>query len=156
MDKNLKDITYFISFCIEQYMNEKGINEDEVISIFSEYGVFDYLKDYFDVLHTQSRQWLVADIEEFINDRKNKHMILYHGSIEIVENPEIRIPSRSLDYGSGFYTTTSFKQAEDWVKRKLNANTSIGYVNVYELDETLIKSLNAMLLNHQRKSGLIL
>ncbi len=47
MDKNLKDITYFISFCIEQYMNEKGINEDEVISIFSEYGVFDYLKDYF-------------------------------------------------------------------------------------------------------------
>lgn len=39
MDKNLKDITYFISFCIEQYMNEKGINEDEVISIFSEYGV---------------------------------------------------------------------------------------------------------------------
>lgn len=71
-------------------------------------------------------------------------MILYHGSIEIVENPEIRIPSRSLDYGSGFYTTTSFKQAEDWVKRKLNANTSIGYVNVYELDETLIKSLNTL------------
>ena len=44
-------------------------------------------------------------------------MILYHGSIEIVENPEIRIPSRSLDYGYGFYTTTSLKQAEDWVKR---------------------------------------
>ena len=70
MDKNLKDITYFISFCIEQYMNEKRINEDDAILIFSEYGVFDYLKDYFDVLHTQSRQWLVADIEEFINDRK--------------------------------------------------------------------------------------
>jgi hypothetical protein len=52
-------------------MNAKGINEDEVISIFSKYGVIDYLKDYFDVLHTQSRQWLVADIEEFINDRKN-------------------------------------------------------------------------------------
>lgn len=70
MDKNLKDITYFISFCIEQYMNAKGINEDEVIATFSEYGVFDYLKDYFEVLHTQSRQWIVADIEEFINDRK--------------------------------------------------------------------------------------
>jgi hypothetical protein len=70
MDKNLKDTTYFISFCIEQYMNAKGINEDEVIATFSEYGVFDYLKDYFEVLHTQSRQWIVADIEEFINDRK--------------------------------------------------------------------------------------
>ena len=70
MDKNLKDITYFISFCIEQYMNAKGIDEDEVIATFSEYGVFDYLYEYFEVLHTQSRQWIVADIEEFINDRK--------------------------------------------------------------------------------------
>ena len=72
-------------------------------------------------------------------------MILYHGSLEIVDNPEIRIPSRSLDYGSRFYTTTSFKQAEDWVKRKLNTNTSVGYVNVYELDENFITSLNALL-----------
>ena len=70
MNKNLKDITYFISFCIEQYMNAKGIDEDEIIATFSEYGVFDYLYDYFEVLHTQSRQWIVADIEEFINDRK--------------------------------------------------------------------------------------
>jgi hypothetical protein len=70
MDKNLKDITYFISFCIEQYMNVKGIDEDEVIATFSENGVFDYLYDYFEVLHTQSRQWIIADIEEFINDRK--------------------------------------------------------------------------------------
>lgn len=72
-------------------------------------------------------------------------MILYHGSIEIVDNPEIRIPSRSLDYGYGFYTTTSFKQAEDWVKRKLTANSPIGYVNVYELDEDLVKSLKTLL-----------
>ena len=72
-------------------------------------------------------------------------MILYHGSIEIVDNPEICIPSRSLDYGYGFYTTTSFKQAEDWVKRKLNANSPIGYVNVYELDEDLVKSLKTLL-----------
>lgn len=71
MDKNLKDITYFISFCIEQYMNAKGIDEEEVIATFSEYGVFDYLYDYFEVLHTQSRQWLVSDIEDFINDRKS-------------------------------------------------------------------------------------
>ena len=37
MDETLKDITYFISFCIEQYMNEKGINEDEAIVIFLEH-----------------------------------------------------------------------------------------------------------------------
>ena len=53
-------------------MNEKSVNEDEVITLFSKYAVFDYLKDYFDVLHTQSKQWLVADIDEFINQRKTK------------------------------------------------------------------------------------
>lgn len=70
MNKNMKDITYFISFCIEQYMNEKDLNEDEVILLFSEYDVLNYLKDYFDVLHTQSSQWLVSDIDDFINRRK--------------------------------------------------------------------------------------
>ena len=33
---------------------------------------------------------------------------IYHGSLEVVESPEIRQPSRSLDYGFGFYTTTSY------------------------------------------------
>ncbi|MCQ2065447.1 MAG: DUF3990 domain-containing protein [Bacteroidaceae bacterium] len=38
-------------------------------------------------------------------------MKLYHGSTEIVIHPEIRQPGRTLDYGSGFYTTTDFRQA---------------------------------------------
>ena len=70
MDKKVRDISYFISFCIEQYMKEKKVNEEEVINTFSEFGVLEYLNDYYDVLHTQSRQWLVADINEFINQRK--------------------------------------------------------------------------------------
>lgn len=67
MDKNLRDIAYFISFCIEQYMNEKNINEDEVMSIFSENNILDYLNEHYEVLHTQSRQWLIAEIDEIIN-----------------------------------------------------------------------------------------
>ena len=67
MDKNLRDIAYFISFCIEQYMNEKNINEDEVVSIFSENNIFDYLNEHYEVLHTQGRQWLIAEIDEIIN-----------------------------------------------------------------------------------------
>ena len=44
---------------------------------------------------------------------------VYHGSIEEVRNPEIRQPNRSLDYGSGFYTTTSYEQAKKWVERRI-------------------------------------
>lgn len=44
---------------------------------------------------------------------------VYHGSIEEVRNPEIRQPNRSLDYGSGFYTTTSYEQAKKLVERRM-------------------------------------
>lgn len=45
-------------------------------------------------------------------------MKIYHGSLEIVNKPEIRLSNRTLDYGTGFYATTSEKQAEDWVRRR--------------------------------------
>ena len=51
-------------------MNVKGLNEVEVIDTFTQYGVLDYLNEHFEVLHTQSRQWLIAEIDEFINKRK--------------------------------------------------------------------------------------
>ena len=35
MDKKNKDITYFISFCIEQYMHTKGMSEAEVMATFN-------------------------------------------------------------------------------------------------------------------------
>lgn len=72
-------------------------------------------------------------------------MLLYHGSIELVSNPEIRISNRTLDYGFGFYTTSSYKQAEDWVKRKLSDAIQVGVVNVYEFDELYLNKLNSLL-----------
>lgn len=63
-------------------------------------------------------------------------MKLYHGSLEIVHKPEIRKANRTLDYGSGFYTTTSIEQAEAWVKRRMDeAKRAKGYVNVYDIPE---------------------
>lgn len=71
-------------------------------------------------------------------------MRLYHGSIEIVETPEIRISNRTLDYGSGFYLTTSREQAENWVRRKFKAGIERGWVNVYEYDLDIENSLSVL------------
>lgn len=70
MDKRRLDIAYFLSFCIEQYKNEKNISGAEVALLLKRYGVLEYLKEHFDVLHTQSKQWLLADIDEYITLRK--------------------------------------------------------------------------------------
>lgn len=62
-------------------------------------------------------------------------MRVYHGSLDRVPAPEIRQATRTLDYGTGFYTTTSAKQAEDWVRKRMNdSGARKGYVNEYELD----------------------
>ena len=73
-------------------------------------------------------------------------MKIYHGSIEKVETPEIRKSNRTLDYGQGFYTTTSYEQAEAWVRRRMNEKrTSRGYVCVYELNKAALESLNRLI-----------
>lgn len=59
-------------------------------------------------------------------------MELYHGSTDRVESPEIRIPNRTLDYGAGFYLTSSYEQAESWVRRKFKGNIVRGWLNVYD------------------------
>lgn len=58
---------------------------------------------------------------------KNK-ILLYHGSREIVEYPEIRLHRFNKDFYFGFYCTKIAKQAERWATRYDNK----GYVNIYE------------------------
>lgn len=72
MNKNIQDRAYFISFCIEQYKNEKGLTGAEAMFQLDEYGVLDYLYEHYEVLHTQSKQWLLADIDEYISLRRKK------------------------------------------------------------------------------------
>lgn len=75
-------------------------------------------------------------------------MKLYHGSLESVSKPEIRESNRTLDYGKGFYATTSYKQAEDWVLRKTKEmDVSRGFVNVYEFDESALQKMKSLIFN---------
>lgn len=40
-------------------------------------------------------------------------MKLYHGSNVEIKNPKILESDRKLDFGTGFYLTTSYEQAEN-------------------------------------------
>lgn len=72
-------------------------------------------------------------------------MKVYHGSLEIVEHPMILCPNRKLDYGEGFYTTTSEKQSKEWAERRMfEKHSDSGYVNIYEFDETKLSELKSL------------
>lgn len=75
-------------------------------------------------------------------------MKIYHGSLEIVEHPMILPPNRTLDYGKGFYTTTSENQAKDWVERRMvEKHNPNGYVNIYEFDNEKLSEFKSLVFS---------
>lgn len=73
----------------------------------------------------------------------SKDIILYHGSKEIVEFPEIRIQKYNKDFYFGFYCTLFPEQAMRWATRYDGA----GYLNEYQYvpDDTLnVKTFTEM------------
>ena len=68
-------------------------------------------------------------------------MICYHGSDTIVDAPRILEAKRPLDFGGGFYVTTSEKQAKSWaIKVAYRNNHNHRCVNRYEFDLEKAKS----------------
>lgn len=67
MSKTLK----FKVFCFEAYKAEKKLTGRKTMELFKKYGVLDYLTVCFDVLHTTSRDYIIEDIDLFIQERKN-------------------------------------------------------------------------------------
>ena len=63
------NISYFIAFCIEQYKTAKGLEGAEVAKLFFDKGVAEYLADNYEILHTQRHQWLIEEIDDFLNNR---------------------------------------------------------------------------------------
>lgn len=74
MKKKEKDIALFVAFCIEEYGAAKGMTGEQVFDLFTKYGLTEYLSEFYEPLHTQGRQWLIEEIDEFIEIRKNKEV----------------------------------------------------------------------------------
>ena len=61
-------------------------------------------------------------------------MMVYHGSVVVVENPDIQYSYRSLDFGKGFYVTSVWEQAERWARRKADLlGSSKAIINIYQM-----------------------
>ena len=60
-------------------------------------------------------------------------MIVFHGSMQEVQKPDINHSFRPLDFGMGFYVTTNREQAIRWAERKSKIYDKKGVLNVYEM-----------------------
>ena len=65
-------------------------------------------------------------------------IIIYHGSINIIDKPIYGLGKTYNDYGLGFYTTEDKELAKEWAVDYKNS----GYANIYELDLKGLKVLD--------------
>jgi len=66
----VSDTAYFKVFCLERYKSTHQMKGIEAFRLFKEYGVLDYLDEFYDVLHTFGDRYIVADIDDFIDVRR--------------------------------------------------------------------------------------
>lgn len=62
------NVTTFLTFCIERYAQKHNITALESYALFRKYGVDSYLIEGFEVLHTQSEDFILEDIEIYIQN----------------------------------------------------------------------------------------
>ena len=60
----------FIIYCIEEYKSQKGMTGREVIDLFDKYSVFQYIQMFYESLHTTGANYIVDDIDSYIQSRK--------------------------------------------------------------------------------------
>ena len=61
--------TEFTVFCMESYKVHKSLSGKQVSDLFRQYDVFDYIREFYDVLHTTGYQYINHDIDIYLKSR---------------------------------------------------------------------------------------
>ena len=65
-----KEVFEFYTYCLENYATRKQISGMRAWVIFKESGADEYIIENYDLLHTQGIEYVLDDIQRFINRRK--------------------------------------------------------------------------------------
>lgn len=60
----------FMIYCTEQYKSAKKLTGKQVSDLFSRYRVWDYIYSCFEALHTTGTNYIVEDIDLYIEARQ--------------------------------------------------------------------------------------
>jgi hypothetical protein len=66
----INKIEEFQLFCLENYKAEKNISGKQALDEFKRFSVFEFLESGYEVLHTQSLNYINSEIEQFITSSK--------------------------------------------------------------------------------------
>ncbi|GHV24116.1 hypothetical protein FACS189465_0670 [Clostridia bacterium] len=62
----------FLIYCIETYKSARNLTGKQIIALFDKYGVIAYIVNCYGALHTMGDNYIVEDIDSFIEIRKSE------------------------------------------------------------------------------------
>lgn len=65
----------FAIFCAEQYKLRRNLTGRQLTSLFERYDVWDYLFSCYEALHTTGTNYIIADIDQYIQERQTEPVI---------------------------------------------------------------------------------
>ena len=75
-------------------------------------------------------------------------ILLYHGSNQPVQTPRLLASHHSLDFGSGFYLTSSLEQAQRWARRKTErSGNGTPVTTVFEVEQPFPGTLKVLMFH---------
>lgn len=58
--------TEFLIFCMENYKVYRALTGRQVLQLFTQYDVMQYIREFYDVLHTTGAQYINHDIDQYL------------------------------------------------------------------------------------------
>ena len=62
----------FLVYCTERYKSAKRLTGRQVSNLFSKYSVWNYIYSCFEALHTTGENYIIEDIDQYIEARKKR------------------------------------------------------------------------------------
>ena len=64
-------IPLFLSFCIEQFAHQQGLDGESAMRVLLDAGALEFLQTNYEAIHTQSPQWILEEINQFLSKHQN-------------------------------------------------------------------------------------
>ena len=61
--------TKFLIYCIEIYKRAENLTGSQVLERFSKYNLFDYILEFYEILHIHGVSYILQDLNDYISEQ---------------------------------------------------------------------------------------
>lgn len=110
------DVEMLYVRALEEYANKRNLTEQEAVSIFQRFQVYEKIILQHEYLHQLDFLETIRYIEEII-EKQGTDIVIYHGTNALFDDVDLAKSNNRRDFGKGFYCTVLYNQAMEWAKR---------------------------------------